>query len=80
VIRGEPVGGELGLPTDHIDLDRGTMRVRGTLARINGALVVTEPKTAKSNRFVPISAPAERLLRDVQRTQAAERVGCPRFG
>jgi integrase len=57
-----------------LDLDRGTLRVRGTLARIDGTLVVTEPKTAKSNRFVPVSAPAELLLRDLQRDQAAERV------
>jgi integrase len=48
--------------------------VRGTLARINGVLVVTEPKTAKSSWFVPISAPAEHLLRNVQRAQAAERL------
>ena len=50
------------------------LRVRGTLARIDGSLVVTKPKTAKSNRFVPISAPAERLLGEVRRTQDAERV------
>jgi integrase len=49
------------------------LRVRGTLARIDGALVVTEPKTTKSNRFVPISVPADRLLQDVRRAQAAER-------
>jgi integrase len=67
-------GEALALRWSDIDLERGTLRVRGTLARIDGALVVTEPKTAKSNRFVPISAPAERLLRDVQRAQAAERV------
>jgi integrase len=42
--------------------------------RIDGALVVTEPKTAKSNRFVPISAPAEHLLQDVRGSQAAERL------
>jgi hypothetical protein len=38
------------------------------------ALVVTEPKTAKSERFVPISAPAEQVLRHVQEAQAAERL------
>jgi len=35
--------------------------------------VVTEPKTAKSKRFVPISAPAEALLRAVHAGQQAER-------
>jgi integrase len=48
--------------------------VRGTLARIDGALVVTEPRTAKSKRFVPISAPAEQVLRRMQHVQAAERL------
>ena len=43
------------------------------LSRIDGQLVVTEPKTAKSKRFVPISQPAERLLRNVRATQAEER-------
>ncbi|WP_052091408.1 tyrosine-type recombinase/integrase [Modestobacter caceresii] len=67
-------GEALALRWVDVDLDRGTLRVRGTLARIDGVLVVTEPKTAKSNWLVPISAPAEHLLRDVQRAQAAERL------
>ena len=67
-------GEALALRWTDVDLDRGMLRVRGTLARIDGALVVTEPKTAKSNRFVPISAPAERLLNDVRSAQAAERL------
>jgi hypothetical protein len=67
-------GEALALRWADVDLDRGMLRVRGTLARIDGALVVTEPKTAKSNRFVPISAPAEHLLQDVRGSQAAERL------
>jgi integrase len=67
-------GEALALRWTDVDLDRGTLRVRGTLTRIDGALVVTEPKTAKSNRLVPISAPADHILQDVQRAQAAERV------
>ena len=66
-------GEALALRWMDVDLDRGTLRVRGTLARIDGVLVVTEPKTAKSNRFVPISVPADHLLQDVRRAQAAER-------
>jgi site-specific recombinase XerD len=46
---------------------------RRVLSRIDGQPVVTEPKTAKSKRFVPISQPAERLLRNVRATQAEER-------
>jgi integrase-like protein len=49
------------------------LRIRGTLSRIDGQLVVTEPKTAKSKRVVPISDPAARLLRTVQAAQADER-------
>jgi integrase len=50
-------------------------RVRGTLARAGGALVVTEPKTTKSRRSVPLSATAERVLREVRTAQTAERQG-----
>src|SRR5687768_9237529 len=34
-----------------VDLDRHTLRIRGTLSQFDGALVVTEPKTAKSKRL-----------------------------
>ena len=50
------------------------LRVRGTLARAGGALVVTEPKTVKSRRSVPLSATAERVLREIRTAQAAERL------
>jgi integrase len=49
------------------------VRVRGTLSRVDGQLLVTEPKTAKSKRFVPISEPAEQLLRRIQANQDKER-------
>ena len=66
-------GEALSLRWADVDFERGTLRVRGTLARIDGALVLTEPKTAKSKRVLPLSPPAERLLRDVQDLQATER-------
>ena len=50
------------------------LRVRGTLARVDGALVVTEPKTAKSRRSVPLSSTAQRVLREVHTSQAEERL------
>jgi integrase len=56
-----------------VDLMHGILRVRGTLSRIDGELIVTEPKTAKSKRVVPLSEPAERLLRQVHAVQAKER-------
>lgn len=39
-----------------VDLKLRTLRVRGTLARVEGELRVTDPKSAKSRRTVPISA------------------------
>jgi site-specific recombinase XerD len=47
---------------------------RGTLARVDGALIITEPKTTKSRRSVPLSVTAERVLREVRTTQAADRL------
>jgi integrase len=67
-------GEALGLKWSDVDLDNGVLRVRGTLGRVDGALVVTEPKTAKSRRTVPLSPMAERVLRDVRAAQAAERL------
>ena len=66
-------GEALALQWLDVDLTHGILRVRGTLSRIDGELVVTEPKTAKSTRFVPISEPAERLLRAQQEAQDGER-------
>jgi integrase len=66
-------GEALALQWSDVDLDKGPLRVRGTLSRIDGQLLVTEPKPAKSKRFVPISEPAEQLLRRVQANQAEER-------
>jgi integrase len=66
-------GEALALQWSDVDLERHTLRVRGTLSRIDGALVVTEPKTAKSKRFVPMNAPAEQLLSAVHAAQEGER-------
>ncbi|GAB3364116.1 site-specific integrase [Modestobacter lapidis] len=66
-------GEALALRWSDVDLDKGLLRVRGTLARVQGRLLVTVPKTAKSKRSVPISAPAERLLRGLRGSQAEER-------
>jgi integrase len=73
VLTGLRRGEALALQWSDVDLGKGTLRVRGTLSRIDGHLVVTEPKTAKSKRSLPISQPAERLLQGVQAHQAEER-------
>jgi integrase len=67
-------GEALALHWSDIDLDAQLLRVRGTLARVDGELVVTETKTAKSRRVVPLSPTAERVLRDVRSRQRAERL------
>jgi integrase len=66
-------GEALALQWSDVDLAKGLLGVRGTLSRIEGELLVTAPKTAKSKRFVPISSPAERVLRDLYAAQAEER-------
>jgi integrase len=66
-------GEALALQWSDVDLDRGLLRVRGTLNRVQGRLLVTEPKTAKSRRFIPLSSPAERLLHSIAAAQAEER-------
>ncbi|MGZ4617255.1 MAG: tyrosine-type recombinase/integrase [Frankiaceae bacterium] len=70
-------GEALALQWSDVDLAKGLLRVRGTLSRIDGELLVTEPKTAKSKRFVPVSDPAARLLLDLHAAQAEE---CSRAG
>ena len=68
-------GEALALQWPVVDLDKGTLRVRGMLSRIDGQLLVTEPKTAKSNVSCPISETAEQLLRRRHANQAEEFAG-----
>jgi integrase len=67
-------GEALALHWSDIDFDAKLLRVRGTLARLDGELVVTETKTAKSRRVVPLSPTAEKVLRDMRTRQMAERL------
>lgn len=67
-------GEGLALRWADVDHDRAVIRVRGTLARVNGHLVVTAPKTAKSSRVVPMSADVARLLRRHRLDQQQERM------
>lgn len=70
-------GEALALTWDDVDLDAGTLRVRGTLSRIDKRLVVTEPKTAKSRRTLALSPGMVFLLsvhRDLQQIER-ERAG-----
>jgi integrase len=67
-------GEALALHWSDIDFDEKLLRVRGTLARVAGELVMTETKTPRSRRVVPLSPAAERLLRDVRANQRVERL------
>ena len=40
----------LALSWDRVDLDTGALRVAATIARVNGRLVITEPKTDRARR------------------------------
>jgi len=59
---------------DYKDLTNGVLRVRGTLSRVDGHLVIGEPKTERSRRDVPLSPATVALLRSVKVTQAVERL------
>ena len=52
---------------------RRMLVVRGTLGRVGGKLVITEPKTDRSRRTVPLSAPLVAMLRRHRANQDAER-------
>ena len=58
-------GEALALTWSDVDFEKKLIRVRGTLARVDGGLVVTEPKTEKSKRVLHMSPAAERVLRAV---------------
>ncbi|MDQ3514227.1 MAG: site-specific integrase, partial [Chloroflexota bacterium] len=47
-------GEVLGLQWDDLDLDRRTLKVRRALQRIDGHLILKEPKSAKSRRTVTL--------------------------
>lgn len=67
-------GEALALHWSDIDLDAGSLVVRGTLGRVSGQLVITEPKTDRSRRSVPIATPLVAMLRSHRADQAAERL------
>jgi integrase len=66
-------GEALALRWSDVDLTAGLVRVRGTLARVDGELQVSPPKTAKSRRTVPLSMVAVEVLKGQKTRQAAER-------
>ena len=67
-------GEALALKWADVSWDEGVIRVRGTLARINGALVVQDTKTEKSRRAIHMFVDLERLLKSIKAGQAADRL------
>jgi integrase len=67
-------GEALALRWTDVDLDLGLLAIRGTLGRIGGRLIITEPKTDRSRRTVPIGPPLVAMLRTHRADQEAERV------
>lgn len=57
-----------------LNLDEGWLKVRATLGRVNRALVISEPKTARSRRTVPLSPAMVALLKAHRKSQASERL------
>jgi integrase len=68
----------LGLRWSSVDLVGGTLRVRETVQRTSGGLVLDETKTARSARTLPLRRITAEALRDHGERQDKERVGVGR--
>lgn len=67
-------GEALGLRWDDIDLDEGTLRVRWSLQRIDGKLVLVEPKSKQSRRSISLPQTAVAALKRHRVGQLQERL------
>jgi integrase len=67
-------GEALALSWDRVDLDAGTVVVAATLGRVGKRLVISEPKTERSRRSVPLSPAMVTMLRRHRTAQKAERL------
>lgn len=65
-------GEALGLRWCDIDLESGTLRVRQSLQRVDGALAVVPPKTERSRRSIPLPAIAVTALQEHRERMAIE--------
>jgi integrase len=69
-------GEALALSWDRVDLDAGVLRVAATISRIGGRLVITEPKTDRARRTVPIPPRSPRCCGNTRRARPPN--GCAR--
>jgi integrase len=67
-------GEALALRWDRVVLDSCTLKVAATLGRIGDRLVISEPKTDRSRRAIPLSPAVVAMLRNHRTTQKAERL------
>lgn len=74
VMTGVRPGEALALRWDDVDFDRRLLHVDGTLARVNGQLVETAPKTAKSDRWLHVSDRLAAVLQARRKRQVEERL------
>lgn len=57
-----------------VDLSAGTLAVRGTVNRVDGKLVITEPKSDRAGRVIPLPDPLVTMLKTQRTAQKAERM------
>lgn len=67
-------GEALALHWSDLDLDGGELKVTGTLYRVRGRLAISEPKSERSRRTLPLTAALVSMLRQQRTRQAAERL------
>jgi integrase len=67
-------GEALALQWADVDFEDATLRVRGTLTKANGRLIVSEPKTERSRRVLPLTPTLAARLAEHRKTQVAERL------
>jgi integrase len=67
-------GEALALRWPDVDLSGAKLSVRGTLSRVDGGLVVTEPKTESSRRELPLSPAVVSMLKAHRKAQTGERL------
>jgi integrase len=67
-------GEALALSWDHVDLKAGTLKIIATANVVDGQLEISEPKSGRSRRTVPLSQAAVALLKGQKAAQAAERL------
>ena len=64
----------MGLRWSDVDLDAGVLRVNQALQRVNGKLLLAEPKTEKSRRALPLPSLLTAVLRAHRSRQLEERL------